>query len=35
MSEIYKAAIRSTIGKPQVRCVTPGQRRNNPTKLEY
>lgn len=25
MSEIYKASIRSTIGKPQVLCVTQGQ----------
>ena len=35
MSEIYKASIRSTIGKPQVLCVTQGQRQNNPSKLEY
>lgn len=34
-SEFYKAAIRPAIGKPQVLCVTRGQRQNNPSKLEY
>ena len=34
-SETHEAAIRSAIGKPQVLCVTRGQRQNNPSQLEY